>query len=197
MSRVNTQSGSAEGLTAEDRVAYAAARAAGNERANRPVWAIACAGVVLAGALIALVVSLNARSSANTTLANERARAAKFVELAAAYRRLSESADSSGVKANEPIVPSVLQNPATRAGMVNAASLIPRTDSESRPATGLIRKRLTFENVRDPSLEALLNWVRFATEDVPGLEVYSVTIKPEANVWHMKVVFTRWERAGT
>jgi hypothetical protein len=36
--------------------------------------------------------------------------------------------------------------------------------------------------------------VEIATRDVPGLEVYSVRIRPETNQWDLNVTFSRWER---
>jgi hypothetical protein len=70
-----------------------------------------------------------------------------------------------------------------------------RTPVETKGA-GVQRVRFEYRAVRDEKLEALLGWLGQATEDIPGLEVFSVTIKPEAAGWLMDVVFTRWERTG-
>ena len=48
--------------------------------------------------------------------------------------------------------------------------------------------------VRDESLAALMDWMNRAVAAVEGLEVYSVSIKPEAQAWNLRVTFSRWER---
>jgi hypothetical protein len=58
---------------------------------------------------------------------------------------------------------------------------------------GTRQVQLTFD-IRDPSMEALVQFMQRAVAEVPGLEVQSIQIKPEAQVWYLQVKFARWER---
>ena len=49
-------------------------------------------------------------------------------------------------------------------------------------------------NIKDESLDSLLRWAQFVQDDVPSLEVYSVTLRPEATEWSLTIVFSRWEK---
>jgi len=63
-------------------------------------------------------------------------------------------------------------------------------------ALGSQQLRFDYE-VRDEDLPRLLSWVQKCIADVSGLEVYSVTLRPEAHKWKLNVSFSRWERIET
>jgi hypothetical protein len=52
-----------------------------------------------------------------------------------------------------------------------------------------------YSQMKHEDLSVLLGWVQTAVTEVPGLEVISITIRPEAEKWSMDVRFGRWERA--
>ena len=91
------------------------------------------------------------------------------------------------------IDPARLQAIAQEAGIKNKLQ-IPRDEEERRGASKRVKFR--FDNVQDESLPALLSWLDKAVTELPGMEVYSVSIRPLANQWVMNVTFARWERAG-
>lgn len=65
----------------------------------------------------------------------------------------------------------------------------PRRDISANQVT------VRYNQMKHADLDVLLAWVNGAVADVPGLEVLSLTVKPEAEKWSMDVRFARWERA--
>jgi hypothetical protein len=66
-------------------------------------------------------------------------------------------------------------------------------NSTSRPE-GTARRMTYPYTVRDPSLEHLLDWIKISTEQIPGLQVTDLTIKPANQDWTMSVTLARYER---
>lgn len=199
MSRMDTQGAGPEGTerAEEDRLDLAAA-ALRNERHNRPTYLVVGAGLLLVVCAAFLVWSLFARASAGRELDRQREVATKLAAAVGRLKDLQTASTSPGaMKANAQIedIRSRLQTAAARADVTDAAKLIPRHVAKAK-SPGLQRVHFDFDAVRDPRLEPLLKWLRTATEEIPGLEVYSVTLKPEQSGWMMKVTFTRWETAG-
>lgn len=178
-------------------LAMAAARA---ERANRPTYLLIGAAALLIVALAALLWSWQAKSAAESKLATEMALGQQFVDAAQRLREL-EVTPKSGPSASEPIpdMGSRMQAAAVRAGMAKdaASKLLPIPSRDSTRSGNAVRKKFQYNNVREATLEPLVSWLSSATEEVPGLKVYSLTLKPDATGWTMNVTFTRWERSGT
>ena len=78
----------------------------------------------------------------------------------------------------------------TEAGLKNAVQL-PRNE-KSRGGTDAVQQRLVYD-VRDESLDAIVRWIDIALRGTTGLEVYALSVRPEANQWNCKVTFSRWE----
>lgn len=178
-----------------DELAFAAARA---ERANQPRHLLWLAVLGLAVALLVLSFAARARSRALAKLDTERATAQRIVDSAARLRALEGmETDASGSRAAQPetFLNSRIQGAGVTAGLRDRVAL-PKTRPRANRPPGMDSEqiKLEFEH-RDPSLEALLRWMRQATQDVPGLEVYSLVIEPEAQAWKIKVTFSRWQRA--
>ena len=172
--------------------------AAGNERRNRPVYLVAVAVVLLAACLVSLAASLWAVGTASREFSRERAAA---TTLASAVGRLKElegqaGGGEKGPAPNDKIL-TMLQGAAERAGLENSKTLMPRPSPPENRGAGVQRVKFEYDAVRNEELEPLLLWLRYATEDIQGIEVYSVTLRPDANAWIMKVVFQRWQRAGS
>jgi len=81
---------------------------------------------------------------------------------------------------------------ATRAGIKDKPQP-PRPSESTRGAVKVVE--YNYSNVKDPSLKALLEWARLATAEIPGMEVYGLTLKPDPNNWNLTITFRRWERA--
>jgi len=176
-------------------MAMSAARA---ERANRPTYLLIGAAVLLMVALAALLWSWQARSVAESKLSTELALGQQFVEAA---QRLGDvnATPKSGPSASEPIADlgSRMQALATRARIAKetVTKLIAPASRENVRSGSAIRRKFQYTNVREPTLEPLINWLSFAVDEIPGLKVYSLTIKPDPTGWIMNVTFTRWERS--
>ncbi|CAG1006088.1 hypothetical protein PHYC_03286 [Phycisphaerales bacterium] len=182
----------------EDQRLELASLAARTERANQPRHFVLLALVVLAGALVVLLVSWRSYSRASGDLARQRETAANVTEAAGRLRMLREVAEAND---SGPKIAEGGQQIWTR---IEQASVDAQLDKKTgaplrtRPdvkvqGSNAVRKTWEYE-VRDPNLMAIIHWMSLATEKVPGLEVNSVTIRPEAQQWFARVVFTRWER---
>jgi hypothetical protein len=169
--------------------------AARDERRNRPAHWLLLATLCFAGSLLALIWAGWSRAAAAKQLGDQRYIASQTSEICGQIQALREQAAKQGDKANQPItqIRSRLQAIAQEAGIKNKLQ-IPRDEEERRGASKRVKFR--FDNVQDESLPALLSWLDKAVTELPGMEVYSVSIRPLANQWVMNVTFARWERAG-
>lgn len=176
------------------------ADAARHERANRPRHLVVLSSLLLLVAIGAVAYAWSERSAAFEQLSVQRGLADQIVELANKLKALEAKAAAEGrPKWGAPIteIRSKIQQAATVAGLKTASTLLPQeqTDQVDRKL-GVQRKKLTYREVRDESLENLLHWVQSTAAEIPGLEVYSLEIhQPEPNQWKITVVFSRWERS--
>jgi hypothetical protein len=178
----------------ETRLAMAAA-AAGAERANQPRYLVLVAGVLLAAALLFVGLSYRASRDAAEQARDEEAAAMKIVTAAARFKALREAGTDAGpaVAPGHTQVLSRIQNAGVDAGLSKPVPLpIHRPQT---PSGGSVQHR--FEcTVEDDSLPALFDWMQRAIADVPGLEVYSLTLRPDQNkkVWALRVTFALWQK---
>ncbi|MBU6413503.1 MAG: hypothetical protein KGS45_08515 [Planctomycetes bacterium] len=171
-------------------VAVAAARQA---RRNTPTHLIILALLLLGIALVCTLVAGASRSSAQLRLDAQKRQSTRVAELVARLNQLSEAERSGIQRWGQPAerVQSKIQQAAVQAGI--KAAIPPVNPTRSSPIGDAQRIQFKYD-IRDESLPALLKWVEIATRDVPGLEVYAVRIRPEANQWDLNVTFSRWER---
>lgn len=166
-----------------------------SEQANRPRIYVVLALVALIGCVLALLWSWSSYASARRALVAEQATAARAVELAGRLQALKlASVSDSGPRANEPVdrLLSRLESIGRDAGLKNGVPLPGRNRGLTQQ--GMVQVKLNYE-LRDISLGALLVWVERAMDEVPGLEVFSLSLRPESQQWVLKVQFSRWERA--
>jgi hypothetical protein len=175
---------------ARQEVAVAAARQA---RRNTPTHLIVIAVVLMGIALICTLVAAGSRAAALSRLDTQKRQAARVAELVARLNQLTDAERAGIQRWGQPAerVQSKIQQAATQAGL--KAAIPPVNPTKSSPVGDAQRIQFKYD-IRDESLPALLKWVEIATRDVPGLEVYSVRIRPEANQWDLNVTFSRWER---
>lgn len=172
--------------------------AAGAARRNRPTHLIVIGFVLAAVAAIALLVGFTQYASAQEALRVQRTFGKDILDRIGELKRWQQvAAEGKAKPVNQQLeIGGTLQDSAKKAGLKNWATLEPATGRRPQPQKfGDVQRRLIpYNEVRDESLETLLRWLETAAKDVPGLEVYDLTVRPEANVWAMKVTFARWER---
>lgn len=174
--------------------------AAARARANRPSALVAGAVVLLILAVVAMAWGLVARARAMSDLRAAQSEQARVEGLVGEWTALvdaerTQAGGKVGLGARISDLYTRMEQYATRAGLAKRPDT-PRENPTTRPNTNIRVIEYSYTNVKDPSLKALLEWVRIATAEVPGLEVYGITLKPDPNNWTMNVTFRRWERAS-
>jgi len=190
MSSLRTPSGR---LSPDDRYELAA-RAQNQQRLNYPRHLIVLGGLLVFISIVLLAIAWQIRSSAissNTKKADDLVRIKQYI------------GDINALALAQKINPR--QNEYDR--IDDILSQFQRLASQSklehdiglpiRPKTipvGNARKLTYPYTVRDNSLEHLLDWVKISKEQIPGLEVSDLSIKPNTQDWTLTVTFTRYER---
>ncbi|MDX2130861.1 MAG: hypothetical protein SFY69_02265 [Planctomycetota bacterium] len=185
-----------DGGAAEERRLLLASVAARAERSNQPRHVVLLAGLVLAGAVLALVLGWSSFAAARSKLRTQQDTAGRVVETAARLQALrSAGPDTSSPRASDAgqQVLGLIERAGREAGLRDRV-VAPRTRESSSPGSSAVRYEWTYD-VRDPSLDAILNWIARVREQAPSLEVFSFKVRPEQQVWFVTVRFTRWERA--
>ena len=171
--------------------------ASAHERANRPRAVVAAAVVAV---VVAAVVALWGWSSLRSARSGLRAALNEQVEVEAMTRewekldrqeRENGAGGQPGTGRQITDLYSRMEQLATRAGLKDKPQP-PRANESLRGPIKIIE--YTYNNVRDASLKALLEWTRLASAEIPGMEVYGLTLKPDPNNWNLVVTFRRWER---
>jgi hypothetical protein len=176
----------------EARLAMAAV-AARAERLNQPSILLYLAALLLLAALIFLGVEFRASLSASSHLSSEKSQAEETIQKAGRLKALREAAQAEP-SLSQPAtqVRTRIEQAGVDVGLKNRVPL-PTTRTERPPGLGSMQTRFDYE-VRDEDLQRLLQWTQKAVTDVPGLEVYSISLRPEAHQWILRVSFSRWER---
>jgi hypothetical protein len=177
----------------EELAASLAMQAQAGERRNRP-RALVYASVLLfvCGGALALhgtsraseaqQRTQRAKAQADNTLAALaqldsliKRRAGEGPKIEGSSQALSKI-EAAGVRAGYPGFP------------VGAVTTTPRRD------IGANQISIRYTALKHEDLSVLMTWISSALADVPGLEVASVMLRPEAEKWSMDVRFTRWEK---
>jgi hypothetical protein len=174
-----------------------ASRAASTERSTRPRHWILLAGLLLVVALGTLVFAVRSSVEASDRLERQQSIFTQTLESVGRMKALQAAASSGGPRLSEPStqVLSRIERAGIDAGLADPVKLPRDTRKDAaRPGAVALATRWTYE-VRDPNLPVILAWLEACTRTVPGLEVQSVVVRPEANVWQVTAVFVKWERA--
>ena len=180
-------------MSSDDR--YELASIAQNQhRLNNPKHLLGMGIFVVILSVIFLAIAWQSRSSATKALANDTRTLENIRELIADITSLEESQANSSGQDQFKSIPDILsqfKRFGVQAKLEHDIGL-PK-DPKSRPEGNA--KLMTYPyTLRDESLEHLLDWIRISTEQIPGLEVTDLTIKPARNDWTMTVTLSRYER---
>ena len=188
----------ATGLAAQEETRLAlAAEAARTERQNQPKGMLYGAGLLLLVALIFLGVAFQTSLGAFTELNTQKKQAQDVATQAGKLKALRELATTDpSVNQSAPQVLTRVELAGVEVGLKSPVRL-PVRHNDRAPGAPSQLAHFDYE-VRDESLPLLLQWVEKAQQNVPGLEVYGVSLRPEsptgAHQWVLRVSFTRWEK---
>ncbi|MEI7658702.1 MAG: hypothetical protein WCK33_11620 [Phycisphaerae bacterium] len=177
----------------------AASQAAAAERRNNPRYLIGIAGLVLAVSLLWLFSSWSAWSSSRAALVKQQRDRETITSNVAELRALKalQGADSGPRLAEqEGAIRSRLRDIGRAAGLKEENITPKSVKRDQRKDLGSVLLTASFE-ARDEAMQPLLAWLDRATAEMPGLEVYKISIRPEAQKWLMQVTFSRWEKPDT
>ena len=172
--------------------------ASGRERANRPLGLVIIACLALAIAFLSAIWALSSRRAAMSDLRATLAEQTDVEQMTEEWKRLDRLEREGGPGGGAGLGKQVdhlydkMEQLAVRAGIKDKPQP-PRPIETPRPPIKVIEYAYT--GVKDPSLKALLDWTRLASAEIPGMEVYGITLKPDPTNWSMNVTFRRWERA--
>ncbi len=190
----------ASGLAAQEETRLAlAAVAARTERQNQPKVLLYGAGVLLVAALIFLGVAFQGSLAASNELNTQKKQAEEVAMQAGKLKALrAYIASDPGVNQPATQVLTRIEQAAVDVGLKVPTPLMPAAKHNDRaPGASSQLARLDYE-IRSESLPQLLQWVQKAQENVPGLEVYGVSLRPAsptgAHEWVFRVSFARWEK---
>ena len=177
-------------LSADDRY-EPASRAQNQQRLNAPKHLIVLGTLLLIVSLITLIVAWQTQAAAadsNQRTAREMIRIENLIMDITRLQATQSTNPDGGLLDPLPDILSTLDNLGKRAGIG-----LPRNQS-ARPEGDAILRSYPYRNIRDASLEDLLNWVRLAEQEIPGMHVREISIEPRTTAWSMDVVLARYER---
>ena len=191
MSRVNAPITAAQ----EDAKLALASAAARAERQNQPKSLLYGAGLLLVAASIFLAISFFGSRAASSALKTQRGHAESIMRQAGELRALHEAAATEGPKLvqRETQFLTRIEQAGVDVGLKAKIPVPTKRGPERQLSTGSMQTKFDYE-IKDEQLPMLLAWMERAVAQVPGLEVYSVSIKPDVHVWTLRVTFSRWEK---
>lgn len=180
-------------MTPDDRYELAT-RAQNQQRSNSPRHLIMLGALLLVISLIVLGVTWQTQAAAaktNAQTARDLVKIENLIIEIEALKLAQSSKTEEDIYKPLPDILSTLQNLAKQAQFESDLGL-PRNPI-NRPEGNAILKTYPYI-VSDPSLEHLLDWVRLAQQQIPGLQVRELSIQPRNQNWTMSVVLARYER---
>ncbi len=180
-------------LTADDRYELAT-RAQNQQRNNSPRHLIMLGVLLLIISLIVLGVAWQTRAAAlnaNQQMARDAVKVQNLIAEIEALKLAQSLQTEEDIFQPLPDILSTLQSLARQAQFEVDLGL-PRNPL-SRPEGNAILKTYPYV-VSDPSLEHLLDWIKLAQQQIPGLQVRELSIQPRNLNWTMSVVLARYER---
>jgi Na+-transporting methylmalonyl-CoA/oxaloacetate decarboxylase gamma subunit len=189
---MSLQGTSSDRLSVDDRYELAA-KAKSQHRLNNPSHLIVLGVLLVFVSIVVLVIAWRVRSAAIETNVRKSNQVVQIDQIIAQIRELEQTQASSSAADRYAPIPDMLlrfKRYAAQAKLSNELG-IPKTSTQPQ---GDARKLIYTYTVRDPSLERLLEWVKISTQQVPGLEINDITIKPSKTDWTITTIFARYER---
>ncbi len=180
-------------LSSDDRYELASI-AQNQQRLNSPKHLLGLGVFAVILSLIILGIAWQSRASATKALASDTYDLENIRGLIADITSLEASQTNNPNQDQFKSIPDILSQLkrfGVQAGLEHDIGL--PIKPKSRPEGNA--KLMTYPySLRDESLEHMLDWIRISTEQIPGLEVTDLTIKPARNDWTMTVTLSRYER---
>jgi len=180
----------------DDSRMLAASTAARTERRNKPMHLVYGACAVLALVVVWCLMSYSTLRRAQASLVSQQRDADAIrtnAVLARSLRVASASDTNRKLSEQEGQIRTRLQTAAVNVGIKQAdvGNISVNRSTPQNIGSTLIKVGIEATN---ETLPPLLAWLERCVVEFPGLEVYKVTIKPEAQKWRLKAQLTRWEK---
>lgn len=190
MSQSNTPDGR---LSPDDRYELAQ-RAQDQQRLNYPKHLIGVGSILVFASIVILAIAWQSRAAA---IENNELQAYELVAIQQLITDIQtlEAAQANNANADQgqPItdILSKFKRFGTQAKLEHDVGLPKNPGKQPQGNVSL----MTYPyDLRDPSLERLLNWVRISIDQIPGLGVSSIDLRPGKKEWTMTVILSRYER---
>lgn len=183
------------GSVSEDARLELAMAASARERGSRPLGLVVLAGLVLAGCIGLAAWGLVSRASARAAAERRGLERVRVEQLMNEIQSLEQQRAASGVDSVGQRIPDMLsrvERLAQEAGLKDKLAA-PREGTERKPS-GNVELKYTYDNVKDASLPAILEWVSLVPGRIPGTDVWEVKLDADPNQWTARVVFRRVEK---
>jgi type II secretory pathway pseudopilin PulG len=180
-------------FTPDDRYELAT-RAESQMRRNHPSHLVVLAVMALIASLIVLALAWRTDAKAHQNLRNKVFQLGSIKSELETLERLEQQAATTTRNAEFDPIPNMrsrLETIASSVGLDSLQGVLPKTSSNN--LSNAIKRNYTY-TVRDESLENILAWVQGSVEQVPGLQVSSIDIKPTNTTWTVLVTLYRYER---
>lgn len=179
-------------LSPDDRYELAAG-AQNRERTNSPKHLIVFGLVIVVLSLIILAIAWRSKASAMDDLGKRSRELAQIHQLIDNIQTLERSQEADPLGDENQAISDILSQFKRYAKQSKIEHDIGIPTGSRQPMLNSTKVTYPY-SVRDPSLAYLLDWINLSVEQIPGLGVQEMTLKPEAKNWLLKVTYVRHER---
>lgn len=171
-----------------------ASRAESQMRRNHPSHLVVLGVMALVASLIVLALAWRTDAQEHKKLRNRVFQLESIKGELATIERLEQQAATTTRNAEFDPIPNMrsrLETIAASVGLDSLQGVLPKTSSNN--LSNAVKNNYTY-TVRDQSLENILAWVQSSVDQVPGLQVSSIDIKPTNTTWTVQITLYRYER---
>ena len=181
-----------------ERRAERAALAAAAARRNMPGSLLMLALLLLVVALFTAVWAWSDRGEAVATLDARIQQARLIQDRASELSTLRQAQKDSLVTKALPTLsnqgPLRLQEACRSDRLKAVLASQPARDTVASVESGLSLRRLQYNNLQHDSIAEVMAWIEKAREDIPGLEIERLNLRPGPNTWTFSITFMRYEK---
>ena len=179
-------------FTPDDRYEMAS-RAQSQQRRNHPTHLVLLGVVVLAVSLIVLAFAWRSDSKAHKDLLNKSFKLDSIKSEIATLDALQAQSESTGRNAEFDKITDMISRQDSIAASVGLGGALGLPKTNSQKKGNAILSEYTY-SVQDISLEKMLAWVQAAIQQIPGLKISMIEVRPVNTNWSLKVTMYRFER---